>query len=281
MNFSEFMNSVLSLARTAGVREKTALQVVEHELKRMFAATHGIGVSVKSLSDEERDQLWEHAKQAILGNEKDLFSSAPTTSLPEMSASPEPAEMAPTESEVSTTETELVPSSTTPKTALDRFSNIVKIAVKRLDPRSQFVVFPHQEGEMAHLTGSAARALLRSLGLVYKMRLVDVKIQREDREDDKGKYYIYVASGRLIFGDGEVYVEGTASTRNKFFWMAKGKTKELHEINERDVRKAALTELYKECAAWLLGGRAFPIEMLKRLGVKVNLIPKVSFSQGG
>ncbi|GEM_PF-6067834 len=281
MNFSEFMNSVLSLARTAGVREKTALQVVEHELKRMFAATHGIGVSVKSLSDEERDQLWEHAKQAILGNEKDLFSHAPTTSSPEMSAPSEPAEMAPTESEVSTTETELVPSSAAPKTALDRFSSIVKIAVKRLDPRSQFVVFPHQEGEMAHLTGSAARALLRSLGLVYKMRLVDVKIEREDRKDEKGKYYIYVASGRLIFGDGEVYVEGTASTRNKFFWMAKGKTKELHEINERDVRKAALTELYKECAAWLLGGRAFPIEMLKRLGVKVNLIPKVSFSQGG
>jgi len=157
----------------------------------------------------------------------------------------------------------------------------VRAAVKRLDPRSQFVIFPHQEGEMAHLTGSAARALLRSLGLVYKMKLVDVKIEREDREDEKGKYYIYVASGRLIFGDGEVYVEGTASTRNKFFWMAKGKTKELHEINERDVRKAALTELYKECAAWLLGGRAFPIEMLKRLGVKVNLIPKVSFSQGG
>ena len=281
MNFSEFMNSVLSLARTAGVREKTALQVVEHELKRMFAATHGIGVSVKSLSDEERDQLWEHAKQAILGNEKDLFSHAPTTSSPEMSAPSEPAEMAPTESEVSTTETELVPSSAAPKTALDRLSSIVKIAVKRLDPRSQFVVFPHQEGEMAHLTGSAARALLRSLGLVYKMRLVDVKIEREDRKDEKGKYYIYVASGRLIFGDGEVYVEGTASTRNKFFWMAKGKTKELHEINERDVRKAALTELYKECAAWLLGGRAFPIEMLKRLGVKVNLIPKVSFSQGG
>ncbi|RLF08863.1 MAG: hypothetical protein DRJ69_05720 [Thermoprotei archaeon] len=281
MNFSEFMNSVLSLARTAGVREKTALQVVEHELKRMFAATHGIGVSVKSLSDEERDQLWERAKQAILSNEKDLFSRAPTTSSPEMGAPSEPAEMVPTESEVGMTEAELVPSSAAPKTALDRFSSIVKIAVKRLDPRSQFVVFPHQEGEMAHLTGSAARALLRSLGLVYKMRLVDVKIEREDREDEKGKYYIYVASGRLIFGDGEVYVEGTASTRNKFFWMAKGKTKELHEINERDVRKAALTELYKECAAWLLGGRAFPIEMLKRLGVKVNLIPKVSFSQGG
>jgi len=242
-------------------------------IKKMFAHKYGEEVTSADLTGEERLLVYNHFKAL---KEKQSKSQKPKID-PLFTPKPQTVEVSPsTEIEPMPTVQDLIPVSIQ---SLERLEKIVEYTLQKCDPKTDLVIFPHADSYRVHICGGAAMRLIRNIGALTHLKMKDVSIKREDREDEKGKYYLYIASCIIEFGEGEWYIEGVVSTRNKFFFKVKGKERELSEIDERNIRQAALTELYKSVCALIFGGKSFSIETCKEWGIDVNRIPQVGFKE--
>lgn len=227
------------------------------------------------LTDEERAMVYNHfrsmkEREKRQREKEPLFSIVPQTEVNSIEVKPSP------DIEPMPTEQDLIPVSTQ---KLEKLETIVRYTLQKSSPQTDLVIFPHGDSYRVHICGSAALRLIRNIGALSHLKMKNVSVTREDREDEKGKYYLYVASCMVEFGEGEWYVEGVVSTRNKFFHKVRGKEKDLSEIDERNIRQAALTELYKSICSLIFGGKSFSIETCKEWGINVSLIPKVEFGE--
>jgi len=126
------------------------------------------------------------------------------------------------------------------------------------------------------LTCTGAEKIARLFGISW----YNMQIEEEERQDEKGKYIVFTCKGRFRLKDVEIEAVGTCSTRNKFFYLAKGRVKELHEISIPDVKKAAYTNCIANGVKRLLGLRNLTLEDLKAAGVNIDKIARVTFKEG-
>lgn len=102
---------------------------------------------------------------------------------------------------------------------------------------------------------------------------------KEMAEDENGPWYSYWYQCDAIYGGRIVMAIGRASSRDKFFFMDKGRMRELHEIDEGNIKKAAYHDCMKEGVKILFGLRNIPKEEFEKAGIKLVYARKVQFEE--
>lgn len=115
-----------------------------------------------------------------------------------------------------------------------------------------------------YLQASGAEKVARRFGV----KVYDVKIEREDLEDESGKYVIYTVNGKAALGSNE-FIEaiGTCSSRDKFFGKKDGKFKSLAQVDLPNVKKKAYTNFFANVVTRLLGIRNLSWDDLSKYGI--------------
>ena len=124
----------------------------------------------------------------------------------------------------------------------------------------------------ASLSGSGCERVAVALGISEKNWKEHPMEWSEDR-----KHYGFKFEADFTLGGRTVHGFGEASTRNKFFSFANGSYKELSEIREDHIRKAAMRECQKDGIRRLLGLRKIPLLKLRELGFNIDLVHYVNF----
>lgn len=107
-------------------------------------------------------------------------------------------------------------------------------------------------------------------------------VVRNDYEDENGKYYAYTAYAKYKapFDSGFVEASGSCSSRAPFFGIADGDIKATSDVNEDNVRKAALSDCFKQAVFTGLGLRQPTTEDLVKYGISLDASKSVDFTSG-
>ena len=154
---------------------------------------------------------------------------------------------------------------------IEAVKKIIRAALRITNHRDWVLI-----GNEPYLTASGAEKVARLFGISW----YDMKIEEEEREDEKGKFFMFTCKAKFRLGEIEIEAVGTCSTRNKFFYLAKGRVKELHEIDIPSVKKTAMTNCILNGVKRLLGLRNLTLEDLKSAGVSIDKITRVTFKEG-
>ncbi|MFA4972149.1 MAG: hypothetical protein WC683_06020 [bacterium] len=117
------------------------------------------------------------------------------------------------------------------------------------------------QGDKACLSSAGAERI----GRHFPIRYHDVQQTREDFTDTEGKGYRYVFRGYATFNDRTVYAEGNYSTRDEFLGKKSGAWRPLEDINEGDIRSAAMHIFQGNAIKQLLGLRGIPASEYQRI----------------
>lgn len=156
------------------------------------------------------------------------------------------------------------------------FSAILNVVMKRTyagDWVSHSKSSDPQHLRFASLSGAGCDRVATILGISEH----NWKEHKKQMSDD-GKFYTFRYEADFTWGGLTRHAFGECSTRNKFFSYANGAYKEITDIREDHVRKAAQRECQKDGIRRLLGLRKVPINKLKELGFDVNLVHFVNFN---
>lgn len=121
---------------------------------------------------------------------------------------------------------------------------------------------------------------------LFGVKMESVINQREEREDDKGKYYIYTFQARFWWKAGDIEAIGTCSSRDKFFaWDksaegGKGAYKPLHDVDETNIKKAAYSNLIVNGVTRVLGIRSLTWDDLAAFNITKEGVAKVEYNKG-
>jgi len=121
-----------------------------------------------------------------------------------------------------------------------------------------------------------------NIAIAWGIDISDVKLRSEWAEDEKGRYYTYVATGKAYSKKLGRYIEdiGVCSQRDKFFGWVKGKMKEVHEIDMANIRKKAVTNLYSRLIKRCIGLMSVTTEDLKEAGLDTRKIQGIKYKSG-
>lgn len=126
-----------------------------------------------------------------------------------------------------------------------------------------------------YLQASGAEKVARRFGTKWS----NTKVEREDLEDESGKYYIYTVMGRSTFGDSEtIEAIGTCSSRDKFFGREGGKLKKIQDVDLPNIKKKAYTNFIVNAVTRLLGLRNLTWEELEEFGIRKSGKTAVRFT---
>lgn len=107
--------------------------------------------------------------------------------------------------------------------------------------------------------------------------------ERMEREDAKGKYYIYTHTARFYSRllNRSIVVTGTCSSRDQFFSMRGGEPIPQEDVDESNILKASYTNMVVSGITRLLGIRNLTWEQLAQGGIAQDKVGKVAFRKGG
>src|SRR3990167_7610033 len=136
-----------------------------------------------------------------------------------------------------------------------------------------WTVFEGQGKKKAELGHGGAMRYAAFLGISF----TNWSAAKEVGTDDKGNWYRWDYECDCIFAGRTIRVYGRAGSRDKFFGKAKGEFKELHDVNEGDIKIAARRSAMKEGVKTMLGLHHIPPEELEAAGVKMETAGGYSF----
>ena len=150
---------------------------------------------------------------------------------------------------------------------------VLGVAIKRTNARD----WVDQNGH-PYLTASGAEKIAPLFGV----KMNELSDKREEREDDKGKYYLYTFQGKFAWAGGSIEAIGTCSSRDKFFaWNSADKTfKPLSEVDETNIKKAAYSNLFQNGVTRVLGIRNLTWADLEPYGIRQSDAAKVEYKNG-
>lgn len=150
---------------------------------------------------------------------------------------------------------------------------VLGVAIKRTNPTD----WVNQQGK-PYLTASGAEKIAPLFGV----KMDNLSDRRDEREDDKGKHYIYTLQARFVWRGGSIEAIGTCSSRDKFFsWdSTKREYKVLSEVDETNIKKAAYSNLLVNGITRVLGIRNLTWADLEAFGIKQSDTAKVEYQKG-
>lgn len=156
---------------------------------------------------------------------------------------------------------------------VDTLKKILGVAIKRTNPHDWTCI-----GDKPYLGSSG----VEKISPLFGVKMENVKNERLEREDDKGKHYIYQFTARFWWQGGSIEALGACSSRDKFFgWDSSKKIyKELHDVDETNVMKAAYSNLMVNGVSRLLGIRNLEWSDLEPFGITKDKVSKVEYNKG-
>lgn len=133
-----------------------------------------------------------------------------------------------------------------------------------------------------YLQSSGAEKIARLFGISW--RICEGYPKREDKQDEKGSYYIYSYKGEFTMAGKSIEVIGTCSQRDKFFGKDKNTEtgfKNAADVDITNIMKKANTNMINRGITTLLGIRNLTWEEVKAGGVDSSQTTKVTYAQGG
>lgn len=156
---------------------------------------------------------------------------------------------------------------------VDVLRRVLGVAIKRTNPTD----WTDQQGK-PYLTSSGCEKIAPLFGI----KMEGVVNQRDEREDEKGKYYIYTFMARFHWAAGDIEAIGTCSSRDKFFaWDSVNKAyKPLHDVDETNIKKAAYSNLMVNGITRVLGIRSLTWGDLEPFKITRDSVAKVEYNKG-
>jgi hypothetical protein len=156
---------------------------------------------------------------------------------------------------------------------VDVLKKVLGVAIKRTNPHDWTCI-----GDKPYLGSSG----LEKIAPLFGCKMEDVKNVRLEREDEKGKHYIYQFTARFFWQGGSIEALGACSSRDKFFGYDSTKKiyKELHDVDETNVMKAAYSNLMVNGIGRLLGIRNLEWSDLEPFGITKDKVSKVEYNKG-
>jgi len=152
--------------------------------------------------------------------------------------------------------------------------NRIKIVALKLTKPTDWV----DQGASMYLMDRGAE----NIAVAFGVDIGSVELKMDWAEDDKGRYYTYVAKGRAYSRRLGRSVEdfGVCSQRDKFFGMINGKLKEIEDVDAANIRRKAVTNLYNRLIKRVVGLSGVTREDLAASGMDVSKIGKVEYKGG-
>lgn len=132
----------------------------------------------------------------------------------------------------------------------------------------------NQSGKF-YLQASGCEKIKNPFGISWEK----ISKRKEDREDEKGRYYIYFFQGTFfskLLGS-RIEVIGKRSSRSAFFGKKGGEILPLSEIDEEDVAMAAMSNMIVNGVSRLIGIRNPSEEQLKAAGLDLTKVQTVKY----
>lgn len=154
------------------------------------------------------------------------------------------------------------------------FFNRVKIIALKMTKPSDWV----DQGATVYLMDRGAE----NIAIAFGVDISDVQLKMEWAEDEKGRYYSFIASGKAYAKKLGRYVEdiGVCSQRDKFFGKIGDKFKEIAEVDMANIRRKAVTNLYSRLIKRVIGLMGVTMEDLRAAGMDTAKIQKVDYKSG-
>lgn len=110
----------------------------------------------------------------------------------------------------------------------------------------------------------------------------NIELKMEWQEDEKGRYYAFVAKGSAYSKRLDRWVSdiGVCSQRDKFFGTTYGKLKEIHEVDMANIRRKAVTNLHSRLIKRCVGLIGITTEDLQEAGLDIKKIQKIDYKSG-
>lgn len=173
------------------------------------------------------------------------------------------------------------------KELIDRTDDIIATAERRIERISKIKMYAlkstnHEDWVdmqgKPYLTSSGAEKVARLFGV----KIRDVKTEKKDSSDEKGKFYYYLVTGVAELKGGDDYIEavGTCSSKDQFFAKRGGQFKPLSEVEETNILKAAYSNFIGNAITRLLGIRNLTWEELKTIGIAPDKVARVEYKNG-
>lgn len=151
--------------------------------------------------------------------------------------------------------------------------NKIRMTLLKLAQSGDWVVFGDGEKAKAELNFAGAMRIGSTLGVSF----LNWSAEKETGTDEKGQWYRWNYECDAVFRGRTVRVYGRASSRDKFFGKARGEFKELHDIDEGNIRQAARRGAMKEGVKVLFGMHHMDPTELEKFGVRMEHAAGVSF----
>ncbi|MBP9786047.1 MAG: hypothetical protein KBC72_00445 [Acinetobacter sp.] len=128
-------------------------------------------------------------------------------------------------------------------------------------------------GGKPYLEASGCEKAARRFGV----SIYDVSVEREDLNDDNGRYYLYTVMGKASLGSESIEAIGTCSSRDKFF----GAKKQMQDVDIANIKKKAYTNFMGNAVRKLLGLNNMTWDQLAKFGIgKGGNVTKVNYDKG-
>lgn len=126
--------------------------------------------------------------------------------------------------------------------------------------------------------GPACESMARRCGV----SVTSVRTTKRPSSDDKGEFYLYLCEGVVSLPSGFDSIEalGTCSSRDTFLGTETNAGRELSEVDEGSILKAAYTNMIVNGVTRLLGVRSLSWDRLATLGLERGKMGKVEFNAG-
>lgn len=158
--------------------------------------------------------------------------------------------------------------------------NKIRTALYRLAKPGDWVIFTSDKDvadgkePTAEIGHAGACRISSTIGISFSAWIA----RKDNGVDEKGPWYRWEAECTASYRGVSVRVFGRAGSRDKFFGKAYGEMKDLSEINEGDIKMAAIRGCQKEGVKVLLGLHHIPVSELVALGVKLQSAKGYKFS---
>lgn len=134
------------------------------------------------------------------------------------------------------------------------------------------------QGGKPYPTAPAAEVMARRCAV----RIENVHTEKMPSSDDKGPFYLYVATctASLPGGFDSLQAMGTCSSRDTFLGTETKAGRLMSEIDEGNILKAAYSNMLVNAITRLLGVRNLTWEQLASYGINQGQVAKVDYHQG-
>jgi len=158
---------------------------------------------------------------------------------------------------------------------IELFNRIKLVALKLTKP-SDWV----NQGGAPYLMDRGAE----NIAIAFGVDISDVRLSLEWAEDNKGRYYTYVASGKAYSKKLGRYVEdmGVCSQRDRFFgWDSKERAwRPIEDVDMANIRRKAVTNLYNRLIKRVIGLMNVTFDDLRASGIDPEKLGKVEYVAG-